>query len=178
MKRLLLLAVLIFSGVFVFAQEEDTDLSMTEMIFIQEAESGSFEMNEDDTYTLTLMGWGTEVSYIQSAPGLDSGFSPAAILFTGWVSAEDLVAEDAILRIGEETITLSLSNPTYDPVEGTVSYVAVIEEASMLDSSAKDPALPESFEEATLYIVTDGDFALSLDTGMTNAGLRGPKKPG
>ncbi|MGB1288105.1 MAG: hypothetical protein ACPG7F_16330, partial [Aggregatilineales bacterium] len=83
MKRftILLLAMLLaFSMMTVSAQEDTEDMaSETAIVYIQEASSGSFIENDDDTYTLLLEGLEDEVSYLQSLPSLDSGFLPAAM---------------------------------------------------------------------------------------------------
>ncbi|MGB1287751.1 MAG: hypothetical protein ACPG7F_14525, partial [Aggregatilineales bacterium] len=85
-----------------------------------------------------------------------------------------LAASETILRLEDGTITLTLSAPTYDPVEGTISYIVTVEEANLEGSSAKGVSLPESFENATLFVITDGDFTISLNEGLQDAGLRLP----
>lgn len=180
---LLVAVVLMLSVVMAHAQDDESDAMMAaeqSTIYIQEAETGSFMVDEDGQIMLILGGWGTEISFLQTVPVLMTDFAQAAAIYTGWVTVDDLVASNSILRLEDGTVTLALSNPVYDPAEGTVTYMVDIEELDVEGYTLEGksgPELPEDFS-ATLFIVTDPEFDAMLQEGLENAGLRCCDDPG
>lgn len=146
------------------------------IIMAQEATSGVLVANEDGTYTLTLEGVSEELPYlIDTADAPDAGFLETAKVMDAWSVVEGLTAEGAALQIPEATVLVTLSAPVFDFISGSVSYTAVVE-GVVQEEGQPEVALPEVFEEATLFILASREFWTGLAEGYEELGLRAPKE--
>lgn len=131
-------------------------------VLVQQAESGTLTQNDTDTtYTLTLIGLGGEFLWFIESPWLDAGTEAIVPMVHGWQSAEGLVAESAVLHVGDVSVVLALTAPEYDETSDTLTYTATITQLiARGDADAKTP--PETFDSATLFIRFDAAFMQTM----------------
>lgn len=179
--RIMMVFVLLFAVGFAAMAQGDDDESATvpedfSASLVQQTAAGTFEVTEEDgdiiTGTLTLQG-------IQEyTPALVSAPAPAATLYQTQTLVDDWLTFNAqddteaatttgLLQVGNLTITLTLSDPMFDDMEGVFTYTATVEDVFSTDSELdpKELVMPEEFENAVLFLLVDTDFATALRTG-------------
>jgi hypothetical protein len=156
---LILICLFVIPLAGISAQEDVSGFSDELSGFIvQPAFSGEFVDNGDDTYTLSLESAVEFNSWIVMLPEFFSANHSLAEFAGDWSFSDEMAAE-AVLQLGDMSITLTLSTPVYYLVDGTFSYTVVVEEI-VSDTVAKGgPSLPETFANATLIIQLDAQFA-------------------
>lgn len=171
---LALLLLVVPSALAQDAAEEEVVLTPV-IIMAQEATSGVLVDNGDGTYTLTLEGVSEDLPYLLDSDTPDAGVLETAKVMDAWAVVEGLTAEGAALQTPEATVLVTLSAPVFDFISGSVSYTAVVE-GVVQEEGQPEVALPEVFEEATLYILASQEFWAGLAEGYEELGLRDPKE--
>jgi hypothetical protein len=137
--------------------------------FIQEAASGTMVDNMDGTYTLTLTGVGEETDWLLTSPYAGISSVSTGELALIWSSNPDGLAANAVLEVGDVSVSLSLTAPVFDAENEAVTYTASV----IVPEGEKDaPEVPAEFEAAYLYIVTDDALMDGLKIGAENSEAR------
>lgn len=174
---LLSLALLLLLIPSALAQEASEEVVIEpSIIMTQEASSGVLVDNGDGTYTLTLEGVDESLPYlIDNGDAPDAGVLETAKVMDAWAAVEGLSVQGAVLQTADATVLVTLSAPVFDFISGSVSYTASVD-AIVQEEGAPEVALPEVFEETTLYILVSEEFWAGLAEGYETLGLRDPKE--
>lgn len=178
-RFILVLALSAASLMVVAAQDVEVTVDpATSGVFTQEISEGAFVDNGDDTFTLTINDVSEFTDWVFIAPNVDAGEWETLFLSSYW-SAIDGLEATATLRTTDVTAILTLSAPTYNSEEATLSYTASIDnifytQLTVAEDSKDDPAIAEAFSDATLTIIADADFVQGLNDGEAVAAFRAP----
>ena len=128
-------------------------------LYVQEAESGTFESNGDETYTLTLHD---VVPYTTCFSDKSSAIA-GLYLMREFIDTFDWeIPPNAAVVLkeadeSEDTLIVQLFSPDYDAATQTLSYTVSIIENYTADAlghflANKDASIPQSFGAASLFI--------------------------
>jgi len=134
-------------------------------VYFYSAASGSFAEQDDGMYLLTLEGVGPNIIWILQEPYLSSQNLSSANLVDQWAASEGLEGQ-AVLQIGNLNVSMMLSAPTYDADNEIQTFTANVTSVISLAGDEKEPAVPESFEAATLTIAWTTAFQEGLLQGI------------
>lgn len=138
----------------------------TDLLFIQEAASGTFTPKDNGTYELTLQGVSDGTLYFSDRPKRVVGSSDTSSFVSTWGEGVDNFATDppnAVLVINngsidqEDAIVVELANPLYNKDTSTLRYDVKVLEGSFIDglSSANrrdDSDFPQTLTNPVLFI--------------------------
>ena len=157
---ILLIALFAISVAVVSAQDEVSSSLSEDMsgFIVQPALSGEFVSLDEGAFTLSLESATEFNTWIVSAPSLYTANHSLAEFAGDWSFDEEIVAE-GLLQLEDMTIKLTLSTPVYYLVDGTFSFSVTINEIVAESAGKGGPALPETFDGATLIIQLDAGFA-------------------
>lgn len=131
-----------------------------ELLFVQEAESGTFTQ-EGDVYKLSLSGVDAQTLYFADRPNRLAGYVMTQDLLNEWNEGTDSFQSDppnaAISVEGQEAASVvELANPVYDAEAGTLTYDATIipEKSAAFSQMTVDAGseLPATFGATRLFI--------------------------
>ena len=181
MKKLVYVALILvllasLSSVFIQADDEMIEKSGA---FTQHTDSGTFVDNGDDTFTLTLNGIGENSAWLISAPNKTAGLTPNIMYADLWNAVPDGMEASAVITTEEYLLLLTVSSPAFDMDTDAMSYVAVIDEIIYRGSEELkgDPEVPESFDEAAMFVLMDNAFLENWAAGA-EAQLAGARPTG
>jgi hypothetical protein len=132
-------------------------------MFVQNADSGSFVANPamPGLYTLTLSGVSGESIYFSDRPVRDAGRAPMQPFLDGLGFDPNNPPNAALVVVtadgSEQTLVIELFGPNYDASSKTLTYDASIVPGYTGSGlapfvSRQTAALPQSFDDATLFI--------------------------
>jgi len=168
MKRFIIAVLLIMVASLTastFAQE-NANLMSNELYF-QTAEAGSWTAVDTENGTLTLLGVDSRLQYTMTTPRLWSVALENSSFIETWSLITGIAPLEAILSFGTYNVRLLIESPMWGEAEGSLSYTAqVVEVINFVDETTKE--IPASFEAPTLTIQPTLDFTLALMDGANN----------
>lgn len=136
------------------------------LLFVQEAQSGSFVPAGNGTFTLTLNGVVPYTLYFSDRPDRYAGFVSMDSFIRNFTWS---VAPNAAISVpggaaGEDNLMVTISNPQYDPQEERLVYTAVLLDNyrgdKLKELSAKAAkTLPSTFGRASIFIDDSRDLS-------------------
>jgi hypothetical protein len=132
---------------------------------VQTARSGSFDDNGDGTYTLTLNGVREFATIFFATPSVVTARYDTTSLLNDWSAreeGEEQLFGQAVLELENMSVNMDVTATDYDA--GVFTYSAIITD---IITDAKDDELPDTFEEAALFVIVDKDLADGLQAGRT-----------
>jgi len=144
-------------------------------LFVQNASSGTFVSNGDDSYTLTLKGISEQTVYFSDRPQRDAGQVSTKRFVEGSCFNSKNPPNAAIdVMEGNESsdlVVVELLDPRYDAAKKSLQYtVRIIAESNLsTDSFNKraDALLPEEFGAAAVFIDSCPDRTVQCSNYFT-----------
>jgi len=144
----------------------------TSYLFVQNATSGTFTSNGDETYTLTMNGVSSQTIYFSDRPKRDVGqVDMQTFLNSGCFNdANPPNAAIDVLNVGEENdvVIVELLDPVYDSDAATLRYTArIVEDANHSVTTLNernDGSIPASFDSVALFIDDCSDASMKCGT--------------
>jgi hypothetical protein len=174
LRIILFLAILslIISVAFVSAQESENLAFSSEAagVIVHTFESGAFAENEDGTFTLSLNAVPEIAALYFTAPSILARNYNVIELSDDWAFANTLSEEalfgSAHLQFDTTSVVLEITSPIYDAETETLTYEATFVEGLDDGTAMKDAfSVPESFDNASLFIELDPTFISTLISG-------------
>lgn len=153
----------------VIAKDTEEDAIVPSGMYVINAESGSFEVTEDDTLQLTLESVPEFMRWLMTEPNMNAGRYGLFDFGNDWrfASEEELLETQGILATDAESITLILSDPVYNAEDETLTYNVQVDSINVYDPEVNDDKaeVPETFASATLFVPMSDDFNRALLRG-------------
>ena len=140
----------------------------TSYLFVQNATSGTFTSNGDETYTLTMNGVSSQTIYFSDRPERDAGqIDMQTYLNSGRFN--DTNPPNAAIDVlngeeGSDVAIVELFNPVYDSDAATLQYTArILEDAShsvAVFNERRDASIPTTFDAVALFIDDCSDVTI------------------
>jgi len=169
LRFLMLVVILALPMLVVNAQDEVTEVAPSVGSYVLMAESGTFEEADDDMFTLVLNNVSSMAPWVISLPNLASGLLTTQDLIAFWTFQPELTATAVFTTENESAfLTLSLmSNFSFDPSEGTITFNAEVIAVNSFDPDVDDSKaeLPEQFDSVVIFINIDDAFAEGIAAG-------------
>lgn len=171
--RLMIVAALLALGVVSLMAQDDAEETLFNDDYsaslVQSAQAGTLVEDDDGALLLTLSGIAAQAPALLRQPQLAGFAYPTRELADDWLRAEadaeaPLVVE-GLLVIGDLSVPVLLNTPAYDDMAQTIAYAVALGEVTSIDPDAKDVFVPEAFEQATLFLLLDGETGQMLAAG-------------
>lgn len=167
MKKLIIALLLVMFAIVTSATIAQTDSLISNELYFQTADAGSWTAVDSENGTLTLSGVNPRLQYTMTTPRLWSVALENSSFIETWSLITDIAPLEAILSFGTYNVRLLIESPAWGEAEGNLSYTAqVVEVINFADETTKE--IPSSFEFPTLTIQPTRDFTLALMEGANN----------
>ena len=145
-----------------FKPTASEDPNSVQLLYVQNAHSGTLQEMEGDSYKLTLNGVSLQTIFFSDRPNRISGQIATEAFVSDDIFQDKNDPPNAALEIfdaelSEDVIVLELFNPVYDPASKQMLYDVKILSYTKSDllkdfSFRADSAIPKSFDSAALFI--------------------------
>lgn len=149
------------------------------LLFVQSAENGTFQLQSEDTYLLTLQNAVPCTFYFSDRPERIAGSmsNEKYIKMMNWTPAPNAAITLPGANSTEDTLIVELKDPKNDSPSGNLTYTARIVKDYQKDMLSDflpnvDSGIPEAFGQITLFIDSqssqmDNDLQRCLDQGLS-----------